>query len=156
VWLREAPDNWPQDIHTEHVFIPEKRSMPRQALTVCTRAPLLEVNKFSSYTKLLRVVAWILSFLRNLRAADKTLGELTASELNDSRHHLLQLVQRDSFPAEYDVLRHDRPLPTSSKIIRFQPFYQHNLLRLGGRLHFADLLHTEKHPILLDGSQHVT
>jgi len=130
--------------------------MPRQALTVCTRAHLLEVNKFSSYTKILRVVAWILRILRNLRAADKTLGELTASELHDSRHQLLQLVQRDSFPAEYDALRHDLPLPTSSKIVRFQPFYQHNLIRLGDRLHFADLLHTEKHPILLDGSHHVT
>jgi hypothetical protein len=60
VWLRDDPDNWPQDIHTEHSSIPEKRSMPRQTLTVCTRAPLLEVHKFSSYTKLLRVVAWIL------------------------------------------------------------------------------------------------
>ena len=34
VWVREAPENWPQDIHTEHAFIPEKQSMPRQALTV--------------------------------------------------------------------------------------------------------------------------
>jgi hypothetical protein len=155
VWLRDAPNNWLQDIHTEHASIPEKRSMPRQALAVYTRAPLLEVHKFSSYTKPLRVVAWILCFFRNLRAADKTLGELTASELHDSRHQVLQLVQRDSFPAEYDALRHVFPLPTSSKIIRFQPFYQHNLIRLRGRLHFADLLHTEKHPILLDGSHHV-
>ena len=156
VWLRDAPDNWPQDIHAEHASIPEKRGTPRQALTVCTHTPLLEVHKFSSYTRLLRVVAWILRFLRNLRVADKTLGELTASELHDSRHQLLQLVQRDSFPAEYDALLHDRPLPTSSKIVRFQPFYQHKLIRLGGRLHFADLPHTEKHPILLDGSHHVT
>jgi hypothetical protein len=84
------------------------------------------------------------------------LGELTASELHDSRHQLLQLVQRDSFSAEYDALLHDRPLPTSSKIVGFQPFHQHNLIRLGGRLHFADLPHTEKHPILLDGSHYVT
>jgi len=33
---------------------------------------------------------------------------------------------------------------------------RHNLIRLGGRLQFADLSHTEKHPILLDGSHHVT
>jgi len=83
--------------------------------------PLLEVNKFSYYTNLLRVVAWILRFLRNLRAADK-LGELTASELHDSHHQLPQLVQRDSFPAEYGALRHDLPLPTSSKIYGFSRF----------------------------------
>jgi len=42
VWLRDGPDNWPQDIHPEHPSIPEKRSMLRQALTVCTRAPSLK------------------------------------------------------------------------------------------------------------------
>ena len=66
------------------------------------------------------------------------------------------MVQRDSFTAEYGAVRYDRPLPTSSKIIRFQPFFEHNLIRLGCRLQFADLSHTEKHPILLDGSHHVT
>ena len=70
--------------------------MPRQALTVSTRTPLLEVHRFSSYTKVLRVVAWILLFLRNLRAAEKTLGELKTSNLQASRNQLLQMVQRDS------------------------------------------------------------
>ena len=151
VWLRDALDNWPPDTHTEHASIPEKRGTPRQALTVCIHAPLIDVHKFSSYTKLLRVLAWILRFLRNLRRVDKTLGALTASELHDSRHQLLQLVQQDTFPAEYDALLHNRPLPASSKIVGFQPFHQNKLIHLGGRLDFADLLHTEKHPILLDG-----
>jgi len=99
VWLRDAPGNWPRDFHTDHASIAEKRNMPRQALTISTRTPLLEVHKFSSYTKLLRAVAWILRFFRNLRAADKTLGELTASDLQASHNQLLQKVQRDSFPA---------------------------------------------------------
>jgi hypothetical protein len=94
--------------------------------------------------------------LGNLRAADKTLGELTASELHAIRNYLLQMVQRDSFPAEYEALRHDLPLPTSPKIVRFRPFCDHNHIRFGGRLQFADLSHTEKHPILLDGCHHVT
>jgi hypothetical protein len=107
LWLRDAPDCWPRDIHTTHASIPDKRSTPHQVLTVRNHTPLLEVHRFSSYTKLLRVVACILGFLRSLRGADKTLGELTSSELHDSRHQLLQLVQRDAFPAEYDALLHD-------------------------------------------------
>ena len=115
VWLRDAPGNWPRDFHTDHASIAEKRNMPRQALTVSTCTPLLEVHKFSYYTKLLRVLAWILRFLRNLRAAEKTLGELTASDLQTSRNQLLQMVQWDKFPAEYEALRHDhyRHLPRS-------------------------------------------
>jgi len=76
--------------------------------------------------------------------------------MHASRNQLLRMVQSESFPAECEALRNDRPLPTSSKIVRFQPFCEHNLIRLGGRLQFADLSHTEKHPILLDGSHHVT
>jgi len=90
--------------------------MPRQALTLSTRAPLLDVHNFSSYTKLLRVVAWIIRFLRNLRAAEKTLGELTASELQASRNQLLQIVQRDSFPRNkklFTMTDHYRHLPRS-------------------------------------------
>jgi len=81
--------------------------MPRQALTVSTRALLLEAHTFSSYTQLLRVVDWILRFLRNLRAAEKTLGELTACDLQASRNQLLHMVQRDSFTRDYEALRHD-------------------------------------------------
>ena len=66
------------------------------------------------------------------------------------------MVQRDSFPAEYEALRHNRPLPTSYKIVRFRPFYDHDLIRLVGRLQLADLSHTVRHPIILDGSHHVT
>ena len=101
-------------------------------------------------------MAWILGFLGNLRAAEMTLGEITASELHVSRNCLLQMVQRDSFLSQYEALRNDRPLPTSSNIVRFQPFCEKSLIRLGGRLQFADLSHTEKHPIHLDGSHHVT
>jgi hypothetical protein len=42
VWLRDATDKWPQHNHTKHASTQKKRSMPRQALTVCTRAPSLK------------------------------------------------------------------------------------------------------------------
>jgi len=98
--VSRRPDKWPRDIQTDHTSIPEKLIMPHQALTVSTRTPLLDVHKFSSYTNLLRVVAWILRFFSNLRPAEKTHGELTASDLQASLNQLLQMVQRDSIPAE--------------------------------------------------------
>ena len=39
VWLRDAPSDWPRDIHNDRASIPEKRATPLQALTVSTRAP---------------------------------------------------------------------------------------------------------------------
>jgi len=66
------------------------------------------------------------------------------------------MAQRDSFPAECEALRHDWPLPISSKVIRFKPFCEHSLIRLVGTLQIADLSYTEKHPTILDGPHHVT
>ena len=140
VWLRDAPDNWPRDVHTDHASVPEKRNMPRQPLTVSTRTPLLQAHKCSSSTELLRVVAWILLFLRNLREAEKTLGELKTSNLQASRNQLLQMVQRDSSCG----LWNSSPSPTTTDIFQdhmFQPFCEHKLILLGGRHHFADLSH---------------
>jgi len=41
-------------------------------------------------------------------------------------------------------------------MVQFQPFWEHNLIQLGGRLQFAELSHTDKYPNILDGSHHVT
>ena len=151
-WLSGTPDHWPRDIRTDQASTPEKRITSRQTLTVSSHAPSLKYT--NSAPTLNSCALW--RFMRNLRSADKTLDELTTSELQASRNQLLQMVQRDSFPSDYEALRHDRPLPTSSKIVWFRPFCDHDLIRLGGRLQFADLSHTEKHPIILDGSHYIT
>jgi hypothetical protein len=91
-----------------------------------------------------------------MRRKQQTYGELTASELAVSRNHLIHVSQLESFPHEYESLRNDHPLPKTSKIARFHPILEVNLIRLGGRLQFAKLSTNEKHPLLLDGDHHFT
>jgi len=53
-----------------------------------------------------------------------------------------------------DALHKNTDLPGESKISRFNPFLDDGLIRLGGRLQFADLSEDLRHPILLDGKHH--
>jgi len=48
------------------------------------------------------------------------------------------------------------PLPDGSKIARFNPFLDEGLIRLDGRLHFAELSREQRQPLLLDGRHHFT
>lgn len=69
-----------------------------------------------------------------------------------SRTYWIQIVQRECFPVELQALHRNVLLPPQSKISRFNPFPEDGLIRLGGRLQFAELTNEQQHPILLDGS----
>ncbi|GFU34433.1 hypothetical protein NPIL_626691 [Nephila pilipes] len=106
----------------------------------------------SSYTKLLRVTAWILRFLHNCRNEQRFLFELTAEELQKAKDYWILNVQQQCFHVEMEALKNNRPLPTTSKIARFNPFLKNNQIRLGGRLQFAPLSTDVRHPLLLEGN----
>jgi hypothetical protein len=55
---------------------------------------------------------------------------------------------------ELDALQKNVDLPRDSKIARFNPFIENGLIRLGGRLQFAQLSEGSRHPLLLDGKHH--
>ncbi|KAJ4437633.1 hypothetical protein ANN_17778 [Periplaneta americana] len=96
--------------------------------------------------------AWVLRFLHNVRGNEKYTGELTATELRNSRTYWIQVAQRHCFPAELQALENRLPLPKESKIVRFNPLLEDGLIHLGGRLQFADRSREQLHPLLLDGS----
>jgi hypothetical protein len=79
-----------------------------------------------------------------------------ASELQAARSYWIQAAQREYFYAEINALQENLPLPHGSKIARFSPFLDEGLIRLGGRLQFADLSRQKRHPLLLDGQHHFT
>ena len=77
-------------------------------------------------------------------------------ELTKTRTYWIGEVQRECFAPELQALQERRPLPKESKIAPFNPFIEDGFLRLGGRLHCADLTREQRHPILLDGSHQFT
>jgi len=135
-WLSKGVESWPCDTGTTKQSPPEERKTPHPVLHIQTPAPLLDPSWYSSYWRLLCVMAWIFHFIHNIwRALD-------------------QVGPGRMFLAELDALQKNTDLPRESKITRFNPFLEDGLIRLGGRLQCADLSKDLHHSILLDGKHH--
>lgn len=154
-WLKEPEVNWPRKCLSEEdlsLITTEERSIKTQYLCTIAVHSTIDISRFSSYVRLIRVTAWVLRFLHNCRSQHRISSDLTSDEFKEAKDYWIRIVQQQCFAAEIDALQKARPFSSKSKIARFNPFLQDNILRLGGRLQFANLPTDTKHPILLDGS----
>jgi hypothetical protein len=154
-WLSRIPHHWPRQRPRTHQQLPDEKTQSLLVESTETPARLIDSSRFSSYWKLLRVTAWVLCFVRHARQR-RSSGELDASELMEARIYRIKEVQRDCFGPELQALQRGRPLPRESLVARFNPFLDDGLLRIGGRLQFADLSRNQIRPVLLHGSHHFT
>ena len=118
-------------------------------VTTLTSPEWIEGN-FSSYDRLLRVNAWILLFIFNLKLirARKHLNlamSLSVSELHSSKLHLFSLAQNRHFHDECSRLSLGKHLTSHSRLISLNPF-----LGDGGRSPFQliSIICSETPPIL--------
>ena len=110
------------------------------------------LEKFSSFNKILRILGHCLRWRIQVRQKEPTAPReaLTTMEWTAARRSLIYLVQRQRFGREIDCCRHGQPMPRGSPLMRLAPFLdEENLLRVGGRLHHANISYQEKHPLVL-------
>ena len=124
---------------------------------------VIDISRSSSKGKLLRTIAWVFRFVRNLRAAanNKRLNKenlLSASEIENAELHLIRSIQSHEFKAELNYLS-----SLGSKTTKRPPLYvsQFNLfldkeqvLRCRTRLNKASISESGKQPILLPTGNH--
>ncbi|KAL7293536.1 hypothetical protein TKK_0012979 [Trichogramma kaykai] len=111
------------------------------------------LTRFSSYSKLIRVVAYINRFTNNCkRSTDKQSSFITSEELLRAKNTIIKISQRTSFNAEVADLNNKKCIKNASKLLPFKPFLDSmGILRVGGRIENAPMLtFSNKHPILLD------
>ena len=110
-------------------------------------ASTLEWQKYSSYEKLLRVVAYVLRLLPKNGTYRSLSGSITdPQELENAHCTLFHLVQYESYPTEKSLLK-GSPLNSTSKIRQFSPF----IGRTTGRTKQLEVSNFEaKRPVLLD------
>ena len=117
------------------------------------RERIFDVDRWGSLTKAIRVVAWVLRYISNLkltRVERQLTSDLTFEELKCARYQLILSVQQHEFAVEISALKEGRPIPKTSALARLTPFLgEDGLLRIQGRLQFSALSHAEKHPIIL-------
>ena len=113
-------------------------------------------DKYSSYTHLVRITAWILRFSNNVRARKTETSclnspSLTVVELKAAEIFLHLASQSRSFEDEHQKLLSGVPLKSSSPLLSLNPSIDSDgLLKVGGRLNNSALSYSQRHPIILE------
>lgn len=147
---------WPSYTPTEHE-IPELKRTQVKVLTT-NKSISFEFERFSSFSHLVRTLAYIKRFIHNCkRVDDRKSGSLSLEELNEARTHLIKISQNQSFTNDIKHLKKHHCVNPKSKICRFTPFLDNEeIVRVGGRLRHSKFDFNKKHPILLCGKHHLS
>ncbi|XP_044574185.1 uncharacterized protein LOC123258381 [Drosophila ananassae] len=164
-WLYSTEAEWVKTPSTPHSsFISDeqvqaevKGSAFTTMRTYNTETSLLGqlIDRVSSWPKLLRILAYVLKFIRRNRRKSNT-ATLTFEEIHDARILYLRHAQ-DEFQADYKRLLNQQDLGNKSKLRTLSPqIDKHGLLRVGGRLGNSELPADVQHPIIMPKSHRIT
>ena len=121
---------------------------------------MMNIERYSSYQKLLRITSYVLRFINNSKQTNKhkKTGHLEPSEMQNSAEIWIRDSQSIHFSQEYQTLRKGGRPRNSLPIIRQLRLYidEKNLIRCGGRMHNAPLPETTKFPYLLPNNHRLT
>ena len=162
-FLSESEEHWPQD-----TFIGPLRENDEEvkntkwsghASVTDPRAYFPDPEKFSSWTRFRRVLAWICRFVQNCKrkVGDRNLSSLTAAEICNAELIAVRKSQRDSFSLDFEALKANKRLPVKSRLSALRPYIDEaECLRVGGRLRKAPVPEETRHPLILDPKHEIT
>ena len=134
---------------------PEACEEERRVTRVCTAVavkPFIEMSRYSTWIKLIRVTAYVLKAVKLFNATCKSqVTELSAEEMQQAELKFCMWVQQDAYKEDYEQLKAGEALPKSSRLLKLDPYYDgtDHVIRVGGRLQFADIPEETKHQIIL-------
>ncbi|XP_011684966.1 PREDICTED: uncharacterized protein LOC105448210 [Wasmannia auropunctata] len=146
------------DCRSNESHIPERRNVKSVVLASTNSVNPSIIQKFSSLTRLRRVVAYCLRFKSNsLKSTNRVGGSLTVLELEQAMTAVIKICQANEFSKELDILVKGAKVDLKSRLSTLHPFLDSSgIIRVGGRLHHAPLEYTQKHPIVLPKKNHLT
>ncbi len=112
---------------------------------------VLDVSRYGTLDKALKVRGWIQRFLSNVRnKTSNKLPYLSCEELSEAKTKLLLLAQSSAYSCDIHRLKSGLPIKRDSSLVKLNPFIgPGGLLRVGGRLGRSDLQYEEKYPVIL-------
>ncbi|GFR25491.1 integrase catalytic domain-containing protein [Trichonephila clavata] len=161
-WLHQPEENWPKSEveGVEEKNLELRRKSEKTIQNQCILEPndyVLDLKKYSSLNKVLRVTAWILRFLTNSRRNNIKASYLHANEIERAELYWIKETQREIYSSEIFALKKQQPIRQDSKIRSLVPFLDsQDILRISTRLEEADLVIGEKQPILLPAKSKFT
>lgn len=130
-------------------FLCNNKSNITEISTNIMKFSLDSLNKYSTLSKLVRVVAFCRRFMKINRSQSTFVSPI---EYENALIVVLRMVQEDLYKDELEDLKSDKTVSKRSPIYTLNPFINNEdgLLRVSGRLENADHLnYDQKHPIIL-------
>ena len=168
-FLHDDEENWPvaQIDHLDDNDVEIKKKSVLVAVGLVKRKQdrkPIDYQRFSTWLRLLRVVAWILRFITNCRIKGiaklkrRLSGEVvTPVEIITARLFIVKDVQTVEFQDVISKLRLNQSLPKRHQLLPLSPFLDDcGALRVGGRLEYASMPEVSKHQLILPKKHHVT
>ena len=154
-WLPQDPSQWPKQLNLPP---PESKDEEKELFLHTVLNPLtsvLNVNDYSSFTRLKRVTSWILRFTCNCRS--RKLGAepgrhpyLTTQELRNAEAYWYTFAQQDYFKQEIDAIKSRSDFNKASPLLSLRPMIDSSgLLRVSGRQQHSRMSYSQRHPIIL-------
>lgn len=158
-WL-SGPSTWEQS-HNIQYYSDNELPEHKPTADVCLITDDQNIlQKYSSFPKLQRVIAYILRFSNNSKISEpehRSYGPLSTHELQKATTSVLKIVQCEHFSEDYSHLKMHGTVPHKSKLISLSPFLDaNNLIRVGGRLQQSEYPYDQKHPIILPEKSIIT
>ncbi|XP_065365522.1 uncharacterized protein LOC135958548 [Calliphora vicina] len=114
------------------------------------------VENYSSYLKIIRIVAWMLRFSQKTKTNIFHSDSLQPQELENALLRIVFNLQQHHF--QDDIQRALKKNDPQGALKCLNPFIDSsngfNLLKVGGRLEFAAISEGQKHPIILPSKNH--
>ena len=153
-WLAQVSSSWPDLTcwRRGHTGLPEMRYLA----TVVDITDEM-VTHFSSYKRLVRVLAWIKRFLLNSSIREPEQWTPDSGRTKGRRNPLATAITGEVLPKEVECLQQHQPVPRSSSIAQHTPLLgADGLMRVGGRLQRTELVMDQQHPIILHHHDRLT
>lgn len=113
------------------------------------------IEQQSSFTRLVRILAWILRF--KINKTKQRQPYLTLSELQSATNKLIKHIQLTDFEEDINNIIQHKQVQKRSILSKLSPFIDINgILRVDGRLEHANINFNMKHPIILPNKGHFT
>lgn len=159
-WLAGPQSSWPLTF-TKPAPEAELEERPGHAMVAVSQPPSYWniLDKYSSLTKLLRITAICRRFYGCLRHVPQSslINPLIPMELEQSLMFWIKIVQQAWFSNDIRSISKGEQLPRSNALVRLTPFIDRDgLLRVGGRLHHANIDPETKHPLILPRNSPLT
>ncbi|XP_063540834.1 uncharacterized protein LOC134749739 [Cydia strobilella] len=158
-FLRERESEWPKDLKSSKQL--EEAVCERKIINVVSSAdctstlPVPNENNFSSWIRLIMTTARVLLFIKKCQ---RKCNRIDTGLVQSAEDLLIKKCQHDSFLAEIDCLKKNKPLSKDSRLLQLTPYLDDaGLLRVGGRIDkTVGVKESAKRPVILDGKHRIT